>query len=82
MFHTVRHWWGSGNGKVTARLFLFELFVVIAGVLIAQGLASYAQRQSSLGQMKSERARVRNELTASTRFFKLGMRLSRASTAG
>jgi hypothetical protein len=35
----VRHWWGSGRGKVTARLLLFELFVVIAGVLIAQGLA-------------------------------------------
>jgi hypothetical protein len=39
VFQTVRHWWGSGRGKVTARLFLFELFVVIAGVLIAQGLA-------------------------------------------
>ena len=62
MFQTVRHWWGSGRGKLTARLFLFELLVVVAGVLIAQELAGYVQRQSSLGQMESERARVRNEL--------------------
>lgn len=64
MFHTVRHWWGSGHGNVTARLFLFELFVVIAGVLIAQGLANYAQQRSRLGQMELERARVRDELTS------------------
>ena len=69
MFQTVRHWWGSGHGKVTARLFLFELFVVIAGVLIAQGLAGYAQRQASLGQMESERARVRNELISAHSVF-------------
>ena len=37
MFQTVRHWWGSGRGKVTGRLFLFELLVVVIGVLIAQG---------------------------------------------
>jgi hypothetical protein len=36
MFQTVRHWWGSGRGKVTARLFLFELFVVIAGKMLAR----------------------------------------------
>lgn len=69
MFQTVRHWWGSGHGKVTARLFLFELFVVIAGVLIAQGLAGYAQRQASLRQMESERARVRNELISAHSVF-------------
>ena len=41
MFQTVRHWWGSGRGKITARLFLFELLVVVIGVLIAQMLAGY-----------------------------------------
>ena len=41
MFQTVRHWWGSGRGKLTARLFLFEFVVVVAGVLAAQGLANW-----------------------------------------
>lgn len=70
MFQAARHWWGDGRGKVTARLFLFELFVVIAGVLIAQGLAGYVQRQSSLRQMESERARVRGELTSAHSAFR------------
>ena len=41
MFQTVRHWWGSGRGRVTARLFLFEFVVVVAGVLAAQALANW-----------------------------------------
>ena len=41
MFQTVRHWWGSGRGKLTARLFLFEFVVVVAGVLAAQALANW-----------------------------------------
>lgn len=41
MFHAVRQWWGSGRGKVTARLFLFEFAVVMVGVLAAQGLQSW-----------------------------------------
>ena len=41
MFQTVRHWWGSGRGRVTARLFVFEFIVVVAGVLSAQGLANW-----------------------------------------
>lgn len=41
MFRAVRHWWDSGRGKVTARLFLFEFVVVMAGVLAAQGLQSW-----------------------------------------
>ena len=40
MFQTVRHWWGSGRGKLTARLFVFE-FIVVAGVLSAQALANW-----------------------------------------
>lgn len=66
MFSTVRHWWQGGGGKTTARLFVFELFVVVAGVLIAQALAGYVQTQSELARMESERSRIRYEL-ASTR---------------
>ena len=62
MFQTVRHWWGSGRGRVTARLFLFELFVVVVGVLIAQGLAGIVQQRSDFARMESERARMRFEL--------------------
>lgn len=35
MFRAVRHWWQVGDGKATARLFLFELVVVVVGVMIA-----------------------------------------------
>ena len=63
MFHTVRHWWGNGRGKVTARLFLFEFVVVVAGVLVAQGLANYVQDRSDLARMEAERSRLRYELT-------------------
>jgi hypothetical protein len=64
MFQTVRHWWGSGRGKITARLFLFELCVVVIGVLIAQGLAAYSQTRADFARMESERSRVRDELTS------------------
>ena len=64
MFQTVRHWWGSGRGKVTARLFLFELFVVIAGVLIAQGLANWVAREKSDEEMAEARARFVHEQSA------------------
>ena len=64
MFRTVRHWWADGSGKVTVRLFLFELLVVVIGVLIAQGLAGYAQTRADFARMESERSRVRDELTS------------------
>ena len=64
MFLTVRHWWGSGRGKVTARLFVFELLVVVAGVLIAQALANVVQDRAEFAKMQSERSRVRYELTS------------------
>lgn len=64
MFLTVRHWWGSGRGKVTARLFGFELLVVVAGVLIAQALAELVQDRAEYAKMQSERSRVRYELTS------------------
>ena len=62
MFQTVRHWWSDGSGKVTLRLFLFELVVVVVGVLIAQGVASYVQDRSALSRMEAERSRIRVEL--------------------
>ena len=46
MFQTVRHWWESGRGKVTLRLFLFEFVVVVAGVFTAQGLANWVQSRA------------------------------------
>lgn len=61
MFQTVRHWWGHGRGKVTLRLFLFEFVVVVAGVLVAQGLATYVQDRSELARMEAERSRIRVE---------------------
>ena len=63
MFQTVRHWWDNGRGKVTLRLFLFEFVVVVVGVLVAQGLATYVQDRSDLARMEAERARIRFELT-------------------
>ena len=43
---------------------MFELFVVVAGVLIAQALARYVQTQSDLARMESERSRIRYELAS------------------
>ncbi|QNM82135.1 hypothetical protein H8M03_08865 [Sphingomonas sabuli] len=63
MFQTVRHWWGSGRGKMTARLFLFEFVVVVAGVLVAQGLANWVQDRADRDHMRDERARARQELS-------------------
>jgi hypothetical protein len=46
MFRAVRSWWGSGQGRRTARLFAFEFLVVMAGVLAAQGLQNWAARRA------------------------------------
>jgi hypothetical protein len=62
MFQTVRHWWSGGRGKITLRLFAFEFLVVVAGVLVAQALANYAQDRAAVAQMEAERSRVRYEL--------------------
>lgn len=69
MFQTVRHWWQGGRGKVTLRLFLFEFLVVVAGVLVAQALASYAQHRSNIAQMEVERLRARYELETAHSMF-------------
>lgn len=52
MFRAVRHWWESGRGKITARLFVFELFVVIVGVFIAQALANWVQHRGEIERME------------------------------
>ena len=57
MFHAIRHWWIEGRGKLTARLFVFELFVVTLGVLLAQGIANWSQRRAAVGQMRDATAR-------------------------
>lgn len=46
MFRSVRHWWSSGTGETTLRLFLFEFVVVVVGVLAAQGLANWVSTRA------------------------------------
>lgn len=53
MFHAVRQWVREGRLRVTGRLFLFELAVVILGVVIAQ-----AVQQNRQAADLRERARV------------------------
>ena len=62
MFQTVRHWWGTGRGKVTARLFIFEFVVVVAGVLTAQALANWVAARSEDRVIQEENQRVRYEI--------------------
>jgi hypothetical protein len=62
MFRSVRHWWGSGRGKISARLFLFEFVVVVAGVLTAQALASWAAGRAEQRAVSDEDKRVRYEI--------------------
>lgn len=62
MFRAVRQWWGNGRGKVTARLFLFEFVVVVAGVLTAQALASWVADRVEQRAVKEEDKRVRYEI--------------------
>lgn len=62
MFQTVRHWWGSGRGKVTARLFLFEFVVVVAGVLTAQALADWVGDRAQDRAVGEENERIRYEI--------------------
>lgn len=62
MFRAVRQWWGDGRGKVTARLFLFEFVVVVAGVLTAQALASWVADSVEQRAVKEEDKRVRYEI--------------------
>lgn len=62
MFRTVRHWWQGGDGKTTARLFVFELFVVVAGVLIALGAEQLVSNWHWQGEVRDSDRRISDEL--------------------
>ena len=52
MFRAVRSWWQSGRGRDTSRLFLFELTVVMIGVLAAQQVSNWANNRAALKQVE------------------------------
>jgi len=62
MFRAVRNWWSGGRGKVTARLFVFEFVVVVAGVLTAQALANWVTDRAEQRAVSEEDKRVRYEI--------------------
>lgn len=62
MFRTVRHWWQEGDGKTTARLFVFELIVVVAGVLIALGAEEQVSKWHWQGEVRDSDRRIREEI--------------------
>ena len=62
MFRTVRHWWQGEDGKTTARLFVFELFVVVAGVLIALGAEQLVSNWHWQGEVRDSDRRISDEL--------------------
>lgn len=62
MFRTVRHWWQAGDGKITARLFVFELFVVVAGVLIALGAEQLVSNWHWQSEVRDSDRRISAEL--------------------
>lgn len=64
MFLAIRRWWNGGRGKVTARLFMFEFVVVVAGVLVAQALANWAQQRAAYASMEEARKRVEIEASS------------------
>ncbi len=62
MFRTVRHWWQEGDGRTTARLFVFELFVVVAGVLIALGAEQVVSNWRWQVEVRDSDQRISDEL--------------------
>lgn len=72
MFHAVRQWWSGSRGKVTARLFLFEFVVVVAGVLTAQGLANWVADRAEHRAIKEEDSRVRYEIGRARQVGRIG----------
>ena len=66
MFQALRQWWGNGRGKVTARLLLLELIVVVLGVFIAQALADWNGRRNALNGMELAKDQARRDLAAVT----------------
>ena len=68
MFRTVRHWWFEGNGQHTARLFVFEFVVVVAGVLVAQSLGEWMHDREIDRQVTEENARVEYQIGRTQQF--------------
>jgi hypothetical protein len=52
MFRAVRQWWQSGRGKETSRLFVFELTVVMIGVLAAQQVSNWASNRNQMQEVE------------------------------
>ena len=52
MFRAVRRWWQSSRGKETSRLFVFELTVVMIGVLAAQQVSNWASNRSQMQEVE------------------------------
>lgn len=52
MFRAVRLWWQNGRGKETSRLFVFELTVVMIGVLAAQQVSNWASNRSQMQEIE------------------------------
>ena len=52
MFRAVRQWWVSGRGKETSRLFVFELTVVMIGVLAAQQVSNWASTRNQVQEVE------------------------------
>jgi hypothetical protein len=71
MFRTVRHWWFEGNGQHTARLFVFEFVVVVAGVLVAQSLGEWMHDREIDRQVTEENARVEYQIGRTQQFDRL-----------
>lgn len=63
MFQAVRHWWHSGRGQHTVRLFAFELFVVMIGVLAAQEIQSWSQRRTAIKEVESVHEQLWNDFS-------------------
>jgi hypothetical protein len=68
MFRTVRHWWFEGSGQHTARLFVFEFVVVVAGVLVAQSLGEWMHDREIDRQVTEENARVEYQIGRTQQF--------------
>lgn len=63
MFRLVRHWWQDGTGKNTARLFVFELTVVVAGILIALGAEQQVSDWHWQSEVRDSDRRIRQEVS-------------------
>lgn len=71
MFRTVRHWWSEGSGQHTARLFVFEFVVVVAGVLVAQALANWARDREIDRQVTEENSRVEYQIGRTQQYYRV-----------